>query len=61
MMGIERKEPSEAIKHGLVVSCQDHGDYPPRDPAILAALAACAEKGGATGVDGPRDIEEVRP
>ena len=61
-MGIEPKEPTEAIKHGLVVSCQAHGDHPLRNPAIMAALAICAEKGGAMGIraDGPQDIEAIR-
>lgn len=51
----------DAIEHGLVVSCQAHGDHPLRDPLAMAAMAECAEKGGAAGIraDGPEDIARI--
>lgn len=56
------RQTVDSIKHGLVVSCQAHGEHPLRDSAIMAALAACAMNGGAVGIraDGPRDIEMIR-
>jgi len=50
------------LRGGLIVSCQALPDSPLRDPAIIAALARCAERGGAVGVriDGPEDIATVR-
>ena len=46
----------------MIVSCQAHGDHPLRDPRIIAALAQCAELGGAVGIraDGPDDIAEIK-
>jgi N-acylglucosamine-6-phosphate 2-epimerase len=49
--------------HGrLIVSCQALPGSPLRDPAIIAALAQCAERGGAGGVriDGPEDVAATR-
>lgn len=38
-MSVGRREhPVNDIKHGLVVSCQAHGDHPFRDPSIIDAL-----------------------
>jgi N-acylglucosamine-6-phosphate 2-epimerase len=47
---------------GLVVSCQAPEGSPLRDSRIIAALARCAERGGAAGVrvDGPEDVAAVR-
>lgn len=44
------------------MSCQALPDSPLHDPHIIAALARCAERGGAVGVrvDGPEDIAAVR-
>jgi len=49
------------LRGGLIVSCQALPDSPLRDPRIIAALARCAERGGAAGVriDGPEDIAAV--
>lgn len=49
------------IQGGLVVSCQAHGDHPLRDPTMIAALARCAETGGASAIraDGPEDVKRV--
>jgi len=60
-MGAGRREVVRAIEHGLVVSCQAHGDHPLRDSSILAALAQCAERGGAVAVraDGPGDVGQI--
>ena len=54
--------PIARIKGRLVVSCQALPDSPLHRPAIIAALAQCAERGGAAGVriDGPDDIAAVR-
>jgi len=50
------------LRGRLIVSCQAASGSPLRDPAIIAALARCAELGGAGGVriDGPVDIAAVR-
>ena len=52
----------QRLQGGLIVSCQALPDSPLRDSRIIAALARCAERGGAVGVriDGPEDIEAVR-
>jgi len=52
----------ENLKNGLIVSCQAHGDHPLRDTAIIAALAECAERGGAAGIraDGPLDVAGIK-
>jgi N-acylglucosamine-6-phosphate 2-epimerase len=52
----------ERLRKGLIVSCQAHGDHPLRDPRIIAALAECAERGGAAGIraDGPEDVAEIK-
>jgi len=52
----------ERLRGGLIVSCQAGPESPLRDPRIIAALARCAESGGAVGVrvDGPADIAAVR-
>ena len=52
----------ERLRNGLIVSCQAHGDHPLRDPRIIAALAECAERGGAAGIraDGPEDVAEIK-
>lgn len=52
----------EAIRHGLVVSCQADPDSPLNTPATIAALAKCAEMGGAVGlrVNTPENITAVR-
>lgn len=52
----------ERLRNGLIVSCQAHGDHPLRDTAIIAALAECAERGGAAGIraDGPEDVAEIK-
>lgn len=49
------------IQDGLVVSCQAHGDHPLRDSTALAALARCAETGGASAIraDGPEDVKRI--
>jgi len=54
--------PIARIRGRLVVSCQAPPGSPLRHPAIIAALAQCAERGGAAGVriDGPEDIAAVR-
>ncbi len=54
--------PVARIRGRLVVSCQALPGSPLRRPAIIAALAQCAERGGAAGVrvDGPDDVAAVR-
>ncbi len=60
-MGAGRRKVVRAIEHKLVVSCQAHGDHPLRDPSILAALARCAERGGAAAIraDGLDDVGQI--
>jgi N-acylglucosamine-6-phosphate 2-epimerase len=50
------------LRGGLIVSCQARPGSPLRDVGMIAALAQCAERGGAAGVriDGPDDIAAVR-
>jgi N-acylglucosamine-6-phosphate 2-epimerase len=50
------------LRGRLIVSCQAPDPSPLRDTRIIAALAQCAERGGAGGVriDGPDDIAAVR-
>jgi N-acylglucosamine-6-phosphate 2-epimerase len=50
------------LENGLIVSCQAHGDHQLRDMAIMAALAECAERGGAAGIldDGAEDVGETK-
>jgi putative N-acetylmannosamine-6-phosphate epimerase len=52
----------ERLRGGLIVSCQAAPPSPLRDSRIIAALAECAERGGAVGVriDSPDDIAAVR-
>lgn len=52
----------DRLRGRLIVSCQALPDSPLRDPAIIAALARCAVRGGASGVrvDGPDDVAAVR-
>jgi putative N-acetylmannosamine-6-phosphate epimerase len=40
-MGVgHREQPVNDMKHGLMVSCQAHGDHPSRNLSIIAALEA---------------------
>lgn len=50
------------LRGRLIVSCQALPGSPLRDSTIIAALAQCAERGGAGGVriDGPDDVAAVR-
>jgi N-acylglucosamine-6-phosphate 2-epimerase len=61
----ERLAPDEILarlRGHLIVSCQASPESPLHRPEIIAALALCAERGGAGGVriDGPADIAAVR-
>lgn len=50
------------MKGGLIVSCQARGGHPLREASTIAALAECAELGGARGIraDGPEDVAEIK-
>ena len=50
------------LRGRVIVSCQALPGSPLRNPATIAALARCAERGGAGGVriDGPEDVAAVR-
>ncbi len=50
------------LRGRLIVSCQALPGSPLRHPGTIAALAQCAERGGAGGVriDGPDDVAAVR-
>lgn len=52
----------EALRGGLVVSCQAPPRHPLRTPSVIARLAQCAEIGGALGVrvNGPADVRAVK-
>lgn len=51
----------EAMHGGLIVSCQAEAGTPLGSPAVLAALAAAAERGGAVGIraNGPENLAAV--
>lgn len=51
-----------ALAGTIIVSCQAGPESPLNEPRIIAALAASAERGGASGfrVDGPDNIAAVR-
>jgi N-acylglucosamine-6-phosphate 2-epimerase len=52
----------DALKGGLIVSCQAVTGTALGRPEILAALAAAAQAGGAAGIraDGPANVAEIR-
>lgn len=52
----------EAIRNGLVVSCQAGPESPLNAPHFIAALAKSAERGGAVGfrIDRPENVAAVR-
>ncbi|MEL7654428.1 MAG: N-acetylmannosamine-6-phosphate 2-epimerase [Bacillota bacterium] len=52
----------EAIRHGLIVSCQAGPESPLNAPCFIAALAKSSEMGGAVGfrVDRPENVSAVR-
>ena len=58
----DQERALNAMKRGLVVSCQAPPGSPLRSPAIMAAMARAAEAGGASGIraNGPADIEAIR-
>lgn len=49
-MADESRTLIDALRYGQVVSCRAHGDHPPRDSALIAALARCAQNGGAATI-----------
>ncbi len=54
--------PLQALRHGLIVSCQAPADSPLHDPVVIAAMAKAAVNRGAVGVriDTPAHIQAVR-
>src|SRR5271157_4620271 len=52
----------EALRHGLVASCQASPESPLNTPPMIAALAKSAEMGGAIGfrIDYPENVAAVR-
>ncbi len=52
----------EALRHGLIVSCQAPADSPLHEPTVIAAIAQAAVNQGAVGVriDTPAHISAVR-
>src|SRR5581483_666556 len=50
-----------AMRGGLIVSCQAEAGTPLGSPPVLAALAAAAERGGAVGIraNGPENLAAV--
>ena len=58
-MRTARRVDPVVLRHGLIVSCQAHGDHPLREPHIISALAACAKRGGATAIRADRDFDEL--
>lgn len=57
-----RSAAVEAIRGGLIVSCQAPPGHPLRQETTIVLLAECARAGGAVGVrlDGPGDVQAVR-
>lgn len=58
----EVADPVEAIRGGLVVSCQAAPGHPLDDLAATVLLARCAERGGAVGlrVNSPEGVAAVK-
>ncbi|MGW3863623.1 N-acetylmannosamine-6-phosphate 2-epimerase [Streptomyces sp. NPDC005047] len=54
-------DPVDAIKGGLVVSCQAREGDPMHGPAMMSAMAQAAAEGGAAGIrlNGPEDVRAV--
>ncbi|WP_404980702.1 N-acetylmannosamine-6-phosphate 2-epimerase [Carboxydichorda subterranea] len=52
----------EALRNGIIVSCQASPESPLHGPRFMAAMAQAAEMGGAVGfrVNGPDDVSAVR-
>lgn len=52
----------QALRHGLIVSCQSPADSPLHEPLVIAAMAQAAMNQGAVGVriDTPAHVEAVR-
>ncbi len=52
----------DQLRQGLIVSCQASTPHPLRDARIIAALARCAELGGAAGVrvNGCEDVRATK-
>lgn len=52
----------QALRHGLIVSCQAPADSPLHDPLVIAAMAQAAVNQGAVGVriDTPAHVQAVR-
>ncbi|HET6455459.1 MAG TPA: N-acetylmannosamine-6-phosphate 2-epimerase [Armatimonadota bacterium] len=57
-----KQDVIERLTGGLIVSCQAKEDSPLCGPAFMAAMARCAEIGGAVGIraNGPDNIEAIR-
>ena len=57
-----KQDVIERLTGGLVVSCQAKEGSPLRGPTFMAAMARCAEIGGAVGIraNGPDNIEAIR-
>lgn len=55
-------EPIEALRGGLVVSCQAPAESPLHEPSVIAAIALAAQNQGAVGVriDTPAHVAAVR-
>lgn len=61
---LRKQQPADVVDRlhgGLVVSCQVARDHPLHGPSSIAALARCAELGGAAAVrvDGSDDVRAV--
>lgn len=61
-MAANSLNPIEALRHGLIVSCQAPADSPLHDPLVIAAMAKASVNQGAVGVriDTPAHIKAVR-
>ena len=57
-----KQDVIERLTGGLVVSCQAKEESPLRGPTFMAAMARCAEIGGAVGIraNGPDNIKAIR-
>ena len=55
-------DPLERLRGGLVVSCQAQANNPLHGPAMMAAMARSAVKGGAVGIraNGAADVAAIR-
>ena len=61
-ISIMNEDPIQRLKGRLIVSCQAREESPLCGPTFMAAMARCAEIGGAAGIraNGPANIKAIK-